>query len=73
VDADVPPFASTLAGELFPTGTSEEQRYYARDWFYSFALCDFDHDGKFWAFTTAHYQSEINYEDTKDGIYEKGE
>jgi prepilin-type N-terminal cleavage/methylation domain-containing protein len=71
--ADLPPFASTIAGETFPTANAEEQRYYARDWFYSVAMCDFDHDGKFWAFSTAHYQSGINADDSKDGTYEKGE
>jgi prepilin-type N-terminal cleavage/methylation domain-containing protein len=57
-DADEPPTA-TLAGQIFPSATNTD-RYYAKDWFYSYALCDFDHDGTFWAFSTAHYSSEVN-------------
>lgn len=70
-DADEPPFSQTLGKEVWAKGTTEADRFYARDWFYSFALCDFDHDSKFWAFTTMHADSEINYSDI--GPYEQGE
>ena len=32
-----------LASEVFPNGDVQLQRYFARDWFYAFAKCDFDH------------------------------
>ena len=57
-EADEPP-NEPLANQIFPTATNTDE-YYAKDWFYSYALCDFDRDGTFWAFTTAHYTSEVN-------------
>jgi len=56
-NADEPPTA-TLANQIFPAG---QEALYARDWFYSYALCDFDSDGTYWAFTSAHYTSDVNY------------
>jgi prepilin-type N-terminal cleavage/methylation domain-containing protein len=54
-NADEPP-NSTLSDQIFP-----EAAYYARDWFYSYAMCDFDQDGTYWAFSAAHYTSDVNY------------
>ena len=58
--ADEPPFGQTLAKAIFPNATVEQQRFYANDWFYSFAICDLDFDGTYWALTTAHYTSEVS-------------
>lgn len=55
-DADEPP-SGTLATEIFPAGSDP---YFSSDWFYAFALCDFDKDGTYWAFTTAHYEDAVN-------------
>ena len=68
-EADEPP-SGTLADAIFPVGTNAEESY-ARDWFYSFALCDFDRDGTFWAFTTAHHVESIS--DDAIGPYREGE
>lgn len=57
-DADEPP-TSGIGGSLFPRGSEAAEALFARDWFYSFALCDFDSDGKYWALRTAHYASDI--------------
>lgn len=54
-NADDPPTA-TLATEIFPAGSDP---YFAGDWFYAYALCDFDKDGVFWAFTAAHYEDNV--------------
>ncbi len=56
-NADLPP-DETLADQVFPAGSDA---YTARDWFYAYALCDFDRDTTYWAFTTAHYTSDVNY------------
>jgi type IV pilus assembly protein PilA len=63
--ADEPP-NTTLAAQIFPAGTDA---YYARDWFFSYALCDFDFDGTYWAFTTAHYGSEVISTTDATGTY----
>jgi prepilin-type N-terminal cleavage/methylation domain-containing protein len=67
---DEPP-AQTLGAAVFPNTTQEEQRFFANDWFYSFAICDLDFDTTYWAFTTAHYTSEVSGEDI--GPYRKDE
>jgi type IV pilus assembly protein PilE len=54
----VPPNAG-LGGALFPVGAARD-RYAGQDWFYAFALCDFDQDGRLWAFTTTNYDSAVN-------------
>lgn len=54
-NADEPP-AATLADQIFP-----QAEFYARDWFYTYALCDFDQDGTYWAFTSSHYTSDVNF------------
>jgi prepilin-type N-terminal cleavage/methylation domain-containing protein len=56
VNADEPPTA-TLATEIFPAGSDP---YFAGDWFYAYGLCDFDHDGEYWAFTAVHYEDSVN-------------
>lgn len=62
---DVPP-ASPLAAEVFPAGPQLD-RFYARDWFMAFAKCDFDRDGTFWEFTTAHFTSDVSMGDSNIG------
>ena len=64
-DGDEPP-ALDLGNEVFPAGPSLD-RYYARDWFYAFAKCDFDRDGVFWEFTTAHFATRISMGDENFG------
>jgi prepilin-type N-terminal cleavage/methylation domain-containing protein len=63
---DEPP-ASGLGGEVFPPGDVQLQRFYARDWFYGFAKCDFDRDGVFWEFTVGHFSSDVSMGDTNYG------
>lgn len=67
-DADEPPTGVTLADAIYPDDT---EPYYARDWFYGYALCDFDFDGTYWAFTTAHYRNDVN--STSIGAYVENE
>lgn len=67
--ADEPPSA-TLADQVFPAGSDA---YYARDWFYSYALCDFDFDGVYWAFTATHYEDAVNYSTDASGTYRENE
>lgn len=61
-NADEPPNAP-IANSLFPT-TANGPTLYARDWFYSYALCNFDDDAgddvRYWAIRTAHYASDIH-------------
>ncbi|MEM6994578.1 MAG: prepilin-type N-terminal cleavage/methylation domain-containing protein [Myxococcota bacterium] len=59
-----------LIAEVFPGGTDA---YYARDWFFSYALCDFDFDGVYWAFTASHYEDQVNYTDSSLGTYLENE
>ncbi len=54
---DLPP-GQPLSLQVFPTGSGADQ-YWARDWFYVFAKCDFDRDGLLWDFTSTHYSSSI--------------
>lgn len=68
--ADEPP-QTGIGGNLFPRGNDAAEALYARDWFYSFALCDFDRDGTYWALRTAHYASDILY--TSFGDYAENE
>lgn len=65
------PSTDTLASEIFPAATAAN--YFARDWFYAYALCDFDYDGVYWAFTTAHYSSDVNMSSDNSGTYLEGE
>ncbi len=67
--ADEPP-SFTLATQVFPAGSDA---YYARDWFYSYALCDFDFDGEYWAFTATHYDDAVNYGTDASGTYRENE
>ncbi len=62
---DEPP-ATPLGSEVFPNGPGLD-RFYARDWFYAFAKCDFDRDGTFWEFTTAHFTSDVSMGDANFG------
>ena len=63
---DLPP-ALPLAAAVFPNGDVQLQRFYARDWFYAFAKCDFDRDGTFWEFTTAHFTTDVSMGDSNYG------
>lgn len=63
---DEPP-GFNLAQAVFPNNGAELARFYARDWFYAFAKCDFDRDGIFWEFTTAHFSSDVSMGDTNFG------
>ncbi|HLT40162.1 MAG TPA: prepilin-type N-terminal cleavage/methylation domain-containing protein [Enhygromyxa sp.] len=63
---DEPP-NSPLGTEVFPVGDPQLQRFYARDWFYAFAKCDFDRDGIFWEFTTSHTTTDVSMGDTNYG------
>ncbi len=67
--ADIP-ITATLADQIFPAGTDA---YFARDWFYSYALCDFDFDGTYWAFTSTHYEDEVKYGTDATGTYQQNE
>jgi hypothetical protein len=67
--ADEPP-NGTLALQIFPAGSDA---YFARDWFYSYALCDFDFDGVYWAFTATHYEDAVNYGTDASGTYRENE
>lgn len=60
------PSGEALATDVFPAGPQLD-RYYARDWFYAFAKCDFDRDGVFWEFTTAHFTSDVSDGDANFG------
>jgi hypothetical protein len=55
-NGDEPP-GEPLAAEIFPAGA---ERFFARDWFYIFAYCDFDSDGIYWTFTSSHVTSDIS-------------
>ncbi len=70
-EADEPP-AATLADQIFPPGADTDE-YYARDWFYSWAVCDFDKDGTYWAFTTAHYTTDVNASTDATNTYQENE
>jgi len=63
---DEPP-GGGLGQQVFPAGDPQLQRFYARDWFYAFAKCDFDRDGVFWEFTTAQFSTEVSMGDTNYG------
>lgn len=67
--ADEPP-TETLADQIFPAGSDA---YFARDWFYAYALCDFDFDGNYWAFTINHYEDQVNYSTDATGLYRENE
>lgn len=54
------PGVHNLGDLVFPNGSAAQQAYYARDWFYAFAVCDLDRDGVYWEFTTAHFTSDIS-------------
>ncbi|GEM_PF-1167229 len=66
--ADAPDAGFTLMAAVFPAKTKS---FSARDWFYSFAICDFDHDKVYSVFTTAHYTSDVSAEPI--GTYLAGE
>ena len=64
------PLTATLADQVFPAGSDA---YFANDWFYSYALCDFDFDGVYWAFTGAHYEDQVNYSTDATATYRENE
>lgn len=63
---DVPP-AQPLATEVYSLGDADLARFFARDWYYAFAKCDFDHDGTFWEFTKPHFTSKVSMGDQGAG------
>ena len=63
---DEPP-GSPLASEVFPNGDAQLQRFYSRNWFIAFAKCDFDRDGTYWEFTTAHFSTDVSMGDGNYG------
>ena len=65
-DGDEPP-ALPLGSDVFVTGDASLERFYARDWFYTFAKCDFDRDGTFWEFTNAHFSTDVSMGDSNFG------
>ncbi len=58
---DEPPDAP-LANEIF-SDDDALQRFYARDWFYAFAVCDLDRDGVYWEFTRPHFTAKVSMGD----------
>jgi prepilin-type N-terminal cleavage/methylation domain-containing protein len=69
-DDDIPPTGSPLLDESFPAGS---EPLVARDWFISYALCDFDFDGTYWAFSTTHVNANVNYSTDNTGTYQENE
>jgi prepilin-type N-terminal cleavage/methylation domain-containing protein len=63
---DAPP-GMNLAQQVFPNDNAASERFYARDWFYAFAKCDFDRDGVFWEFTIGHFASDVSMGTTNYG------
>jgi prepilin-type N-terminal cleavage/methylation domain-containing protein len=59
---DEPP-AYDLGQQVFVKDSPELARFFARDWFYAFAKCDFDRDGILWEFTTAHFTTDVSMGD----------
>jgi hypothetical protein len=53
-----------LGAAVFPVATAAP--FFARDWFYAFAKCDFDRDGRTWDFTITQYDSKVNEGDGSD-------
>lgn len=47
---------AVLLAQEFPDAAPQ---FFDRDWFFSYALCDFDFDGTYWAFTTTHYAANV--------------
>ncbi|MBK6917171.1 MAG: prepilin-type N-terminal cleavage/methylation domain-containing protein [Deltaproteobacteria bacterium] len=71
-DADTPTdLGSALITQEFPAATADQ--FAARDWFFSYALCDFDFDGVYWAFTTTHRNAAINMSTDATGVYQENE
>lgn len=64
---DIPP-TDPIGAELFPDASADHR---ANDWFYAYALCDFDSDGTYSVFTAAHYASSIG--DVSFGPYVSSE
>ena len=69
--SDDVPATAVLADQIFPAGSAAP--YIARDWFYVYALCDFDMDGTFWAFSTAHFTSDVNWSTDTTNTYLENE
>lgn len=69
---DVPTDVGTpvLVAQDFPIGS---EQFFDRDWFFSYALCDFDFDGVFWAFTTTHVAANVTMSTDATGTYQENE
>lgn len=59
-DVSETPPSQPIAQMLYPN--SDFEPFYARDWFYAFAICDFDKDETYAAYTLASYQEDITNE-----------
>jgi prepilin-type N-terminal cleavage/methylation domain-containing protein len=70
-DADTPPTGTPIVDQEFPAAVAAP--YVARDWFVSYALCDFDFDGIYWAFSTTHASNTVNYTTDDSGLYQENE
>lgn len=70
-DDDTPPTGTPILDQEFPAATAGP--FVARDWFVSYALCDFDFDGVYWAFSTTHNSSSVNYSTDNTGLYQENE
>lgn len=68
VPADVG--APLLIAQEFPVGG---EQFSDRDWFFSYALCDFDFDGTFWAFTTTHVAANVTMSTDATSTYLENE
>lgn len=51
------PARNGISMEVFPAGT---ERFFARDWHFSYAYCDFDGDGNIWTFTANHVLPKVD-------------
>lgn len=71
-NADIPAdiTSALLASQEFPAGSAQ---FFSRDWFFSYALCDFDFDGVYWAFTTTHYSATVNMSTDATATYLENE
>lgn len=58
------PARAGLAKTIFPAGT---ERFFARDWYFAYAYCDFDGDGTIWTFTTEHATLKVTPDSTNWG------
>jgi hypothetical protein len=61
---------AVLLAQEFPDASPQ---FFDRDWFFSYALCDFDFDGTYWAFTTTHYAANVTMTTDATATYVENE